>query len=260
MSTSIAATAENSRIMEQIAVKGARDAEDSGAAVSETLVAMKSIAERISIIEDIAYQTNLLALNAAIEAARAGDSGRGFAVVASEVRKLAERSQSAAKEIGTMAISSVKVAEHSGLLMHELVETTRRTSDLLKEVASASGEQASSVGQISRAMAQVDHVTQRNAAAAEELSTTAEEINVQVESLQECISIFRIPELDLVEEPEPAAAKWRKSSMEAASKRPAAAAVLPVRGQVVAARSVLKAARPVDRSGEFRRFTHEERR
>lgn len=262
MSTSIAATAENSRIMEQIAVKGARDAEESGAAVSETLAAMKSIAERISIIEDIAYQTNLLALNAAIEAARAGDSGRGFAVVASEVRKLAERSQSAAKEIGTMAISSVKVAEHSGLLMHELVETTRRTSDLLKEVASASSEQASSVGQISRAMAQVDHVTQRNAAAAEELSTTAEEINVQVESLQECVSVFRIPDLDAVDVPEPAAPKPRTRGrmMEAAPNSTASPASIPARGPAVAARSVLKAARPVDRSGEFRRFSHEERR
>jgi methyl-accepting chemotaxis protein len=174
------------------------------------------------------------------------------------VRKLAERSQSAAKEIGTMAISSVKVAEHSGLLMHELVETTRRTSNLLKEVAAASNEQASSVGQISRAMAQVDHVTQRNAAAAEELSTTAEEINVQVESLQECISIFRIPELDVIDAPKPGAPKPRnRSSMMESAPSPAN---IPARGAAVAARSVLKAARPVDRSGEFRRFSPEARR
>jgi methyl-accepting chemotaxis protein len=258
MSTSIGQNAENSRIMEEIAVKGARDAEDSGAAVSETLGAMKSIAERISIIEDIAYQTNLLALNAAIEAARAGDAGRGFAVVASEVRKLAERSQSAAKEIGAMAVSSVKVAEHSGRLMQELVGTTRRTSDLLKEVASASREQSSNVGQITRAMTQVDQVTQRNAAAAEELSTTAEEINAQVETLQECVSIFRISEHDTVEMPEPDAPK--RGTFPAATRvreRTPVTAATPVRGRaaVASARGALKPAKPVDRSGDFRRFS-----
>ena len=192
MSASIAQNAENSRIMEQIAVKAAKDAEQSGAAVSETVTAMRSIAERISIVEEIAFQTNLLALNAAIEAARAGEMGRGFAVVASEVRKLAERSQGAAKEIRNLAGSSVQVAERSGALMQELVTTTRRTSDLLQEVAAASSEQASGVSQINRAMSQLDHVTQRNAAAAEELSSTAEEMNSQAVTLQEAISFFTI--------------------------------------------------------------------
>ena len=191
MSASIAQNAENSRIMEQIAVKGARDAEESGAAVNETVQAMRSIAERISIVEEIAFQTNLLALNAAIEAARAGDLGRGFAVVAAEVRKLAERSQSAAKDIGNLATSSVKVAERSGTLMQDLVNTTRRTSDLLQEVAAASSEQSSGVMQINRAMTQLDQVTQRNAAAAEELSTTAEEMNGQAEVLQRAVAIFQ---------------------------------------------------------------------
>jgi methyl-accepting chemotaxis protein len=192
MSASIAQNAENSRIMEQIAIKAARDAEQSGAAVGETVTAMKSIAERISIVEEIAFQTNLLALNAAIEAARAGEMGRGFAVVASEVRKLAERSQGAAKEIRNLAGSSVQVAERSGVLMQELVSTTKRTSDLLQEVAAASSEQASGVNQINRAMSQLDQVTQRNAAAAEELSSTAEEMNSQASTLQDAISFFTI--------------------------------------------------------------------
>jgi methyl-accepting chemotaxis protein len=197
MSASIAQNAENSRIMEQNAAKGARDAEESGKAVAETVGAMKSIAQRITIIEDIAYQTNLLALNAAIEAARAGDSGRGFAVVASEVRKLAERSQTAAKEIGSLALTSVQVAERSGSLMHELVSTTRKTSDLLQEVAAASNEQAQGVAQINRAMSQLDGMTQRNAAAAEELSTTAEEMNSQAETLQDAIAFFRVDDEQL---------------------------------------------------------------
>jgi methyl-accepting chemotaxis protein len=197
MSASIAQNADNSRIMEQNAAKGARDAEESGKAVAETVGAMKSIAQRITIIEDIAYQTNLLALNAAIEAARAGDSGRGFAVVASEVRKLAERSQTAAKEIGSLALTSVQVAERSGSLMHELVSTTRKTSDLLQEVAAASNEQAQGVAQINRAMSQLDGMTQRNAAAAEELSTTAEEMNSQAETLQDAIAFFQVDDEQL---------------------------------------------------------------
>ena len=192
MSASIAQNADNSRVMEQIAIKAARDAEQSGAAVGETVAAMKSIAERISIVEEIAFQTNLLALNAAIEAARAGEMGRGFAVVASEVRKLAERSQSAAKEIRNLAGSSVQVAERSGGLMQELVATTKKTSDLLQEVVAASSEQASGVNQINRAMSQLDQVTQRNAAAAEELSSTAEEMTAQAATLQEAISFFTI--------------------------------------------------------------------
>jgi methyl-accepting chemotaxis protein len=196
MSASIAQNAENSQIMGQMAVKAARDAEQSGGSVAETVLAMKSIAERISIVEEIAFQTNLLALNAAIEAARAGDMGRGFAVVASEVRKLAERSQGAAKDIRGLAASSVQVAERSGSLMQELVGTTKKTSDLLQEIAAASAEQASGVNQINRAMAQLDQVTQRNAAAAEELSSTAEEMNSQAALLQAAISFFNLEDLE----------------------------------------------------------------
>ncbi|HXH40128.1 MAG TPA: methyl-accepting chemotaxis protein, partial [Thermoanaerobaculia bacterium] len=197
MSASIAQNADNARIMEQNASKGARDAEESGKAVAETVGAMLAIAQRITIVEEIANQTNLLALNAAIEAARAGDSGRGFAVVASEVRKLAERSQTAAKEIGSLARTSVQVAERSGSLMNDLVSTTRKTSDLLQEVAAASNEQAQGVAQINRAMSQLDSVTQRNAAAAEELSTTAEEMNSQADALQDAIAFFHVGEEQL---------------------------------------------------------------
>jgi methyl-accepting chemotaxis protein len=192
MSASITQNAENSRQTEQMANAGARNADESGKAVGETVGAMTSIAEKISIIEEIAYQTNLLALNAAIEAARAGEHGRGFAVVATEVRKLAERAQKAAKEIGELAGSSVKVAERSGVLIAELVPAIRKTADLVQEVAAASQEQSAGVGQVSKAMAQVDQVTQRNASAAEELSSTAEEMSSQAESLLQVIGYFRV--------------------------------------------------------------------
>jgi methyl-accepting chemotaxis protein len=192
MGASIGQNAESSRQTEQMANGSAQGAEESGRAVTETLGAMKEIAERTSIIEEIAYQTNLLALNAAIEAARAGEHGRGFAVVAQEVRKLAERAQVAAKQIGELAGSSVKVAERSGALLSDLVPSIRKTADLVQEVAAASQEQSAGVGQISRAMSQVDQVTQRNASAAEELSSTAEEMASQAESLQSLMSFFRL--------------------------------------------------------------------
>jgi methyl-accepting chemotaxis protein len=192
MNASITQNAENSRKVEQVAEKGAFAAGESGSAVEETVKAMKQIAAKISVIEDIAYQTNLLALNAAIEAARAGDQGRGFAVVAVEVRKLAERSQLAAKEIGDLASSSVAVAERSGQLLNDLVPAIRRTAELVQEVTAASAEQSSGVTQINRAMSQVDSVTQRNASSAEELSSTAEELAAQSEQLQQLMTFFRI--------------------------------------------------------------------
>src|SRR5215471_16927765 len=191
MSASITQNAENSRAMEQMSSKGAADAEASGKVVNETVEAMKAIAEKISFIEEIAYQTNLLALNAAIEAARAGEHGKGFAVVASEVRKLAERSQSSAKEIGNLASVSVQVAERSGKLLDELVPAIKKTADLVQEVASASREQSSGVNQMNKAMGQVDQVTQRNASAAEEMSSTAEELSSQAEGLMQLMAFFR---------------------------------------------------------------------
>ncbi len=192
MSASITQNAENSRQTEQMASLGARNAEEGGKSVQETVVAMKAIAERISIIEEIAYQTNLLALNAAIEAARAGDHGKGFAVVAAEVRKLAERSQKAAGEIGGLAATSVGVAERSGKLIVELVPAIRKTADLVQEVSAASQEQSMGVGQVTKAMGVVDQVTQRNASAAEELSSTAEEMSSQAEALQQLMGFFQV--------------------------------------------------------------------
>jgi methyl-accepting chemotaxis protein len=190
MNAIINQNAANSSETRRIAVKGAREAEDGGKAVQETVNAMHKIADRVGIIEEIARQTNLLALNAAIEAARAGDHGRGFSVVASEVRKLSERSQSAAKEIGEMATSSVRIAEHSGTLLGELLPSIRKTAELVEEVAAGSNEQATGVQQINRAMSQVDQVTERSATAAEQLASTAEEMTAQAHALRDLVAAF----------------------------------------------------------------------
>ena len=192
MSASITQNAENARQTEQMAIAGARDAEGSGDAVRQSVTAMTTIAEKITIIEDIAYQTNLLALNAAIEAARAGEHGRGFAVVATEVRKLAERSQVAATEINALAGTSVAVAKRSGARLAELVPAIRKTAELVQEVAAASREQTSGVTQINKAMGQVDGVTQRTASAAEELASTAEELSSQAAALRQLVAFFQV--------------------------------------------------------------------
>jgi methyl-accepting chemotaxis protein len=192
MSASITQNADNSRRLEQMATKGVNDAEESGKAVNETVTAMETIANRISIVEEIAYQTNLLALNAAIEAARAGEHGKGFAVVAAEVRKLAERSQAAAQEIGDVASMSVKASKRSGDLLSELVPSIQGTAEFVQEVAAASREQSSSVGQMSQAMEQMDRVTQKNASSAEELSSTAEQLAAQALGLKKLMGFFHI--------------------------------------------------------------------
>ena len=192
MSESINLSARNSRETEATSATGASQAEESGRAVKETVAAMRAIAERISIVEEIAYQTNLLALNAAIEAARAGDHGRGFAVVAAEVRKLAERAQGAAKEIGELAARSVSVADRSGALLVELVAGIGKTAGLVREVSQTAQEQSAGVAQVLNAMSSVESVTQRNASAAEELSSTAEEVASQAVSLQQLVAFFQL--------------------------------------------------------------------
>ena len=192
MTASVAQNTENAKVTDNMASKAAREAGEGGEAVGKTVEAMKSIADKIGIIDDIAYQTNLLALNAAIEAARAGEHGKGFAVVAAEVRKLAERSQVAAQEIGQLAGSSVKMAEQAGSLLKEMVPTIQKTSDLVQEIASASEEQSSGVGQINNAMGQLNKATQQNASASEELAATAEELGGQAGQLQELMGFFSV--------------------------------------------------------------------
>ncbi len=192
MSSSIAQNAENAKITDGMAAKSAKEAVEGGESVTQTVAAMKQIANKISIIDDIAYQTNLLALNAAIEAARAGEHGKGFAVVAAEVRKLAERSQVAAQEIGEVASSSVELAEKAGKLLEQMVPSIQKTSDLVQEIAAASEEQSSGVGQITNAMEQLNQTTQQNASASEELAATAEEMNAQATQLQTLMAMFKL--------------------------------------------------------------------
>ncbi len=192
MSASVNQNAENAKLTDTMATKSSKEAVEGGAAVKQTVEAMKSIADKIGIIDDIAYQTNLLALNAAIEAARAGEHGKGFAVVAAEVRKLAERSQVAAQEIGELAGSSVKMAEKAGTLLDEMVPSIQKTSDLVQEIAAASSEQSSGINQINTAMSQLSQITQQNASASEELAATAEEMSGQSEQLQQLMAFFKL--------------------------------------------------------------------
>ena len=192
MTSSIAQNTENAKVTDGMASKAAKDASDGGEAVNATVEAMKQIAKKIGIIDDIAAQTNLLALNAAIEAARAGEHGKGFAVVAAEVRKLAERSQIAAQEIGEVAGNSVALAEKAGRLLAEIVPNIRKTSDLVQEITAASTEQSSGVGQINSAVNQLNQTTQQNASSSEELAATSEEMSGQAEQLQQTMMFFKL--------------------------------------------------------------------
>jgi methyl-accepting chemotaxis protein len=192
ISATVAQNTENAKVTDGIASKSAKDAREGEQAVTQTVDAMKQIASRIGIIDDIAYQTNLLALNAAIEAARAGEHGKGFAVVAVEVRKLAERSQVAAQEISTLASNSVGMAERAGRLFTEIVPSITRTADLVQEIASASREQSTGLDQINSAITQVSQSTQTNASASEQLSSTAEAMAGSAVSLQNLMGFFQV--------------------------------------------------------------------
>lgn len=195
MTASITQNTANARVTDGMASQAANEAVEGGAAVSSTVDAMRQIARKILIIDDIAYQTNLLALNAAIEAARAGEHGKGFAVVAAEVRKLAERSQVAAAEIGEVAGSSVELAERAGRLLNQMVPNIQKTSGLVQEIASASDEQATGVSQINSALNQLSQTTQQNAAGSEQLAATAEEMSGQAEDLQRAMGFFKLAQL-----------------------------------------------------------------
>lgn len=192
ITASISQNNDNAKVTDNIASKSAKEANDGGTAVKNTVDAMRKIAEKISVIDDIAYQTNLLALNAAIEAGRAGEHGRGFAVVASEVRKLAARSQTAAKEIGELAGGSVKLAESAGKLLDEIVPAIKKTADLVQEISAASDEQAMGANQITIAISQISIATQQNSSSAEELYSTAEELTNKATQLQQTMEYFTL--------------------------------------------------------------------
>jgi methyl-accepting chemotaxis protein len=191
MVSNIKQNADNAQQTDKIANKSAKDAQESGKSVLEAVAAMKEIANKISIIEEIARQTNLLALNAAIEAARAGEHGKGFAVVAAEVRKLAERSQKAAGEINQLSGSTLRVSEKSGEMLDKLVPDIQRTAELVQEITAASKEQDTGAEQINKALQQLERVIQQNASAAEEMASTTEELSGQSEQLVSALAFFR---------------------------------------------------------------------
>jgi methyl-accepting chemotaxis protein len=232
MSASIQQNADNAKQTDKIASKASEDAKTGGDSVAQTVSAMKEIAEKINIIEEIARKTDLLALNAAVEAARAGEHGKGFAVVASEVRKLAERSQTAAGEISRLTGGGVKVAEEAGAMLAKLVPDIRKTAELVQEIAAASAEQTTGANQVSKAMQQLDQVIQQNSAASEEMASTAEELSTQAQQLQSTIAFFKVsstPASDsFITKPSPSAPKHKTPP---APKKPAAVSTAASHGQ-----------------------------
>lgn len=213
MASNIAHSADNAQQTEQIARKAATDAETTGKAVEEAVAAMKDIADKIGIIEEISRQTNLLALNAAIEAARAGEHGKGFTVVAAEVRKLAERSQKAAGEIVARAKGSLQVSEQAGVMLAQLLPDIRRTSDLVQEISASAREQDSGAAEINKALQQLDQAVQQSAAAAEEMASTSEELSAQAEQLLTTVSFFKVDESDRGRSGKPPRSNQRKGRL-----------------------------------------------
>jgi methyl-accepting chemotaxis protein len=223
ITSSVQQNTDNARSTEKLAIKAAKDATASGEAVARTVAAMTEVAGKIAIIEEIARKTDLLALNAAVEAARAGDHGKGFAVVASEVRKLAERSQTAAAEIGLVSGNGVAIAQQAGALLTGLVPDIKKTAELVQEISAASSEQNLGIGQINKAIVDLDQVSQRNAAGAEEMSTTADDLAHHAEGLRTTIAFFR---LGANAERPPVASKRRAGAT--AARRPTTPAYPPV--------------------------------
>jgi methyl-accepting chemotaxis protein len=238
MAANIKQNADNAAQTEKIARQSAKDAEASGEAVTRAVDAMRTIAQKIGIVQEIARQTDLLALNAAVEAARAGEHGKGFAVVASEVRKLAERSQSAAAEISSMSSDTVKAAADAGDMLGRLVPDIRKTAELVSEISAACREQDIGASQINEAIQQLDKVTQQNAGASEQMSATSEELASQAEELQTSIAFFKV---DTAGSARPGAHKTQpKASTKvlkapAAVRKPAPQAHSQGRGQTVSA-------------------------
>ncbi|CAH2601886.1 HAMP domain-containing protein [Rhodovastum atsumiense] len=258
MAANIKQNAENAGQTEKIAVQSAKDAQASGEAVQRAVEAMQTIAQKITIVQEIARQTDLLALNAAVEAARAGEHGKGFAVVASEVRKLAERSQAAAVEIGTLSTDTVKAATDAGAMLARLVPDIRRTADLVEEITAACHEQDVGATQINQALQQLDKVIQQNAAASEEISATSETLAAQAEQLQGTIAFFRTDAETTHAHADHAAAA---AAVPSRGRRPAPPVPTPRAGKKHGANSrkagfTLGMAEDEDRlDGDFRRYT-----
>jgi methyl-accepting chemotaxis protein len=221
MAANIKQNADNAAQTEKIARQSSKDAEASGEAVGRAVGAMRTIAEKISIVQEIARQTDLLALNAAVEAARAGEHGKGFAVVASEVRKLAERSQAAAAEISALSGETVLVATQAGDMLNRLVPDIRKTAELISEISAACREQDIGASQINEAIQQLDKVTQQNAGASEEMSATSEELAAQAEELQASISFFRVDRASETRATPTKKAVPHRSATQASVKKPA---------------------------------------
>jgi methyl-accepting chemotaxis protein len=258
MSANIKQNADNAAQTEKIARQSAVDAETSGAAVSKAVDAMQTIAEKITIVQEIARQTDLLALNAAVEAARAGEHGRGFAVVASEVRKLAERSQTAASEISAVSSDTVKAAQSAGEMLTSLVPNIRKTAELVSEISAACREQDIGSSQINEAIQQLDKVTQQNASASEEMSATSEELAAQAEELQASISYFRTETVERSAQrrpaPRPVAAKRSAAPAAPAARKPARNAVASQQARAAGFALDLTSGGPDDGDADFKEY------